>query len=100
MFIYCSECIYWFQNEYTEEFGQCRRKAPIPVHISSEGFIGAYNNRMVWPYVRINDGCGEGEKGKRPNISELTKDQTIKLDTKGKVNDFELAVQKARKEIK
>jgi len=99
MFIYCSECEYWFQEDRMTGFGECRRKAPIPVKGSPDGSIGPYNNRAIWMYTRINDGCGEGEirRKARIEIPAIVKDQTIKLETKPQVNAFEKAIQKARK---
>jgi len=99
MFVYCAECEYWFENEHTNEFGQCRRKAPIPFVRFSDVFIGSYNSRTIWPYVRINDGCGEGSLGKRKKISELTKDQESKIETTRELTAFETAIKKARKGI-
>jgi|SRR3972149_5585290 len=100
MFTFCGECEYWLQNDFTPEFGQCRRKAPTPQRVYSDAFIGAYNNRAVWTYTRVNDGCGEGEKGSGLKVSETTKDQTMKFNTKGQVSAFEAAIEKARKGIK
>ena len=99
MFIYCSECEYWFQEKNNLSFGQCRAKAPIPTKASSDVFIGPYNERAIWMFTRINDGCGEGEvrRKERVEIPEVVKDQTIKIETKSQVNAFEKAVDKARK---
>ncbi len=100
MFTYCSECKYWVPNEIAIDFGQCRRKAPLPTKQISDGFIGAYNNRAIWMYTRVNDGCGEGETGKRTLLLDEVADQTLKLETKSQFSAFDRAVQKARKEMK
>ncbi len=100
MFVYCSKCEYWLQNEMLLEFGQCRRHAPSPQKLISDAFVGAYNNRAIWMYTRINDGCGEGKEGETLNIPGEIQDQTVKFKTRSEVNAFDDAVRKAKKNIK
>ncbi len=101
MKITCYECEYWEQNESTPEFGQCRRKAPNPIRSESEGFIGAYNHRAIWLYVRINDYCGEAvlKKDKRERIPDEIKRQEVKFDTLPEISEFAASVEKAKKEL-
>jgi len=99
MLVYCTECRFWAPNEFTPEFGQCRRYAPSPLRSVGDTFIGAYNNRAIWMYTRINDWCGDGENGKRQLVPETSRDQTQRFETKGEISAFEAAVEKARKKI-
>jgi len=97
MIVYCSECEYFVRHNLPE-WGQCRRKAPSPERLTvGSGFVGPYNHRALWPYVRVNDFCGEGVVGKNEiKIPEISENQEIKLDTLPDIGKFEMSIQKAR----
>jgi len=97
MIVKCSDCAFWIR-EKNNNFGQCRRKAPQPVCGSTGVFVGAHNNRAIWPYTREIDGCWEGVSISQI-VPEETRDQTIIRDTKPPtLTDFNAAVEKARNE--
>jgi len=97
MIVQCSECIYWLPEE-NNNFGQCRRLPPSPEGAKSGGgpFVGVYNYRVIWPYTRDIDGCGEGRAGKRQIPKEERRDQTNIREERRTPNSFDELVQKAR----
>lgn len=99
LIVYCSECEYWVKHNLPE-WGQCRRNAPSPVRSVSENFIGPYNQRAIWPFVRNTDFCGQGVRGEIVKVPEVSEDQTEQLDTLPKINSFNDLVRESREQVK
>jgi hypothetical protein len=61
MAVLCEQCTFWEIEENNPEWGVCKRNAPSPsVRPDGGGNIGAFSDRSIWPYVRNQDGCGQG----------------------------------------
>ncbi len=105
MITYCADCEYWFKQK-TNETGICRRKSPEPIHNDKGGaFIGFFNFRVIWPFTRSVDCCGEGEIRTTPDekpeeLEEVTQDQTVEVETKPQKSKFDELVKIAEKSLK
>lgn len=56
----CSNCRFF--EESVEDWGRCRRYAPRPVVTSDDDgspVMGTSNMVATWPYVEVDDSCGE-----------------------------------------
>jgi hypothetical protein len=65
MLLNCKACAYWYQLDNQPEWGECRAEPPSPIVTTKAGqpsFVGPYNYRAIWPYTRLIDWCGDGER--------------------------------------
>lgn len=91
--VQCGKCHYWGVTKDDPNWGECRRNAPVPEISAAEFFIGPGTHRVVWPYTRTVDGCGQGEVGAVKPVAKPQDDTPARMDPNSGFNN---AVQSAK----
>lgn len=56
----CSRCAFYAPGGDGYAYGECRRRAPLPLVSGAAGVNHTENRVVYWPVVEESDGCGDG----------------------------------------
>lgn len=96
--VQCGKCHYWTAAKDNPNWGECHRNAPVPeLAKGAEHFITPGTHRVIWPYTRAVDTCGQGEAGASKAAVLPQEDTPALMDPN---SGFNKAVQSARNRIR
>ena len=63
-YVMCGDCQCW-EPKMSDDFGDCRRRAPFPMPILRQNFE-EYDDQPFWPEITFEQGCFEGIPKEEP----------------------------------